>query len=118
AVSVMHLEDVHSDEMPLLEALSELRRRADFMIADVSELNDNVIFEIGRAFESGMDIVLVAQEHAAIPMALDSAPMVWYRQEEIYSDDFAASILSAFKKLPRMTQKQNSLCSQLKTSSP
>jgi hypothetical protein len=37
------------------------------------------------------------------PMALDSAPMVWYRQEEIYSDEFAASILSAFKKLPRMS---------------
>jgi nucleoside 2-deoxyribosyltransferase len=61
-------------------------RRADFVVADLTDRNPNVIFELGMAVGLGKPVLLLSQDSAAdLPFDLRARQVVVYRPDEIGS---------------------------------
>ena len=58
-------------------------KRADMFIADITQLNSNVFFELGIAFGLNKQLLIVSQEGTELPFDITAAfRVVFYRPED------------------------------------
>lgn len=58
-------------------------QRADYVIADMSERNANVFYEVGYAHALQKKVVLLAQSHDDIPFDLNQYPHIYYDRNHL-----------------------------------
>ena len=64
-----------------IQAIEENIRDADVCLADISEANPNVWFEVGYALANGREIVLVCKEGSKFPFDVQQRTINRYRTE-------------------------------------
>ena len=105
-IEVMHATDMDSAK-PLLEGMSELLTKAEFLVADISDLNPNILFEIGYAMGLGLPIVIIADHKTDIPVSLKYEPLylVRYDKQKGLDKGQALEILSVLEQSGRLRHK-------------
>jgi nucleoside 2-deoxyribosyltransferase len=83
------------------EQILGMLRRADFVVADLTDRHPNVFFELGLAIGLGKPVLLLSQESAAdIPFDLRARQVVVYRPDQLdtisrYIDLWLRDLLAA-----------------------
>jgi nucleoside 2-deoxyribosyltransferase len=78
-ISVFSLEDITAGE-DISSSISRTIQRADFVIADITESNPNVMYEVGYAHGLRKPVILIANFNAKenIPIGLKGLQFVGY----------------------------------------
>jgi nucleoside 2-deoxyribosyltransferase len=84
-------------------------RSADACLADISEPNPNVWFEVGYAIATGKPIVMVCREQPAarLPFDVQHRTVIWYKTES--ASDFDALKRAIAARLEAVLQKERQL---------
>jgi Domain of unknown function (DUF4062)/Predicted nucleotide-binding protein containing TIR-like domain len=92
-----------ADEPRILlpEAIINELSSADAVVADITEANPNIYFELGVAYALGIPSVLIMNEgeHLRLPFDMGGAPVIFYNESDINS--MQASVSKAIKRLVR-----------------
>ncbi len=103
AIKAAGLEPYRTDDdtttrIPI-EAIEKGIKESEVCFADISMSNPNVWYEIGFAFASGKDVVMVCEEesHKDFPFDIRHRTIIKYQQEISTSSDFSARITQQLK---------------------
>ena len=88
--SEFRFEEQRTDESVSLERIvprieAGIRKSA-FLIADVSELNPNVFYEIGYAKGLGKDVIVTARKGTQLPFDVGDVPVIFWEIQEDLKD--------------------------------
>jgi hypothetical protein len=75
---VRRADDI-SKSTNILSDFLELTRRSDIIIADLTERNPNVFYELGRAHEKGKWVIQICLEGEEIPIDLIQIRTIFYK---------------------------------------
>ena len=67
---------------PITEQIWSYINRAKFIIADLTERNPNVFYELGLAHTVGKEVILLAQEIEDVPFDLRHLRVILYENTE------------------------------------
>jgi hypothetical protein len=84
---------------PLLDGLLGLLREADVLIADVSDYNPNILFEIGWAIGAGLPVIMIADHDLELPMSLSSVSLIRYDKKPENIKRLTSKLVSALEEL-------------------
>jgi hypothetical protein len=71
-----------SSDIPLTEGLFQMIRDSDIIMADLSDNNSNILFEIGFASGLGKIVAVLVDEKSPIPTSLAQMPVLRFAREE------------------------------------
>ena len=83
---------------------------ADFVIADVSDANANVFYELGMAHAIGTPVIIIAQDVSNVPFDIASRRMITYESDNLEAlqqklKDFVVSLLDTYKLRPEADEQ-------------
>jgi len=94
---VYHPADMPS-ELSLSEGISRLLTEAQIVIADISDLNPNVLYEVGLARGAGTPVLLLASKETEVPFDLAATiQLLRYDQGTVHEKAFAESVLRSIE---------------------
>ncbi|MCP4286217.1 MAG: hypothetical protein GY792_17510 [Gammaproteobacteria bacterium] len=83
---------------------------ADFVIADVTNRNTNVFYELGMAHTVGKPVIILSQRESDVPIDLKTRRWIAYDPE--HSDDLAAVLCKSVTQVLEMYQLNGSIGSE------
>lgn len=95
---------IRADEDPTIdktkiEEIQETIRKCTFAIADISERNPNVYYEIGFAKALGKKVILIKNKHIGkLPFDIQSLDVFIYDREKIGYNDINRQIIASLEK--------------------
>ena len=95
---------ISASEMPfsgysLLEHVYEGIDSSDLLICDITNLNTNVVYELGYAHGAGKPVILISQRQGTIPSNLLSMQLIYYDVESADVKEFVQYLAIALKKV-------------------
>ena len=95
--SVHHPADM-PPELSLSESISRLLREAQIVIADISDLNPNVLYEVGLARGAGTPVFFLASQETEVPFDLvTTIQLLRYDQKTVHEKAFAEAVLQSIE---------------------
>lgn len=105
-IEVKHPVDIDQAK-PLFQGILEFLEQAEFLVADISDLNPNIIFEIGYALARELPIVILVDHKTDIPVSIryESLHFIRYDKEKGLNMDQVTNILSLLKQSDKLRRK-------------
>src|ERR1035441_5825845 len=101
-ISFIDPEDLSSDT-PLNEGIFQMAHDSDVILADLSENNPNIVFEIGLAIGLGKQVAVLTDERSPIPTSLAQVPVMRFvREEGVTADQVQRLWKSILQRTPRL----------------
>jgi hypothetical protein len=91
---------LRSDSALGSEFMSEIGRHlitADFVIADISDQNPNLFYELGITVSSKKPLILLVNKNANVKFPSDLSDRIFIPYNDIFSQDLIPSILNIIK---------------------
>lgn len=89
-------EQIYSENM--LDRIYNQISKADFLIADMSDKNPNVFYEVGYAHALGKNVILITQRSEDIPFDLRHYPHIVYNGKVAYLKEQLTSKVKYFSR--------------------
>lgn len=96
-IRVMHAADLPSG-ISLFDGVLELLEKADVLVADISGLNSNIIYEIGLAQGAGLPVILLADQEAEVPISLSTMSLLRYEKDNLDDERLFSELPATIKK--------------------
>lgn len=81
----IRVDDIFKPSMEIMKEIYKNIRKSTIMIADLTDKNPNVFYELGYAHAIGKPVILIAQKLDDVPFDLRHRSVITYESEDSYS---------------------------------